>query len=136
MVLSLGLYRASRKRFQDRRALDRTSKAHASRPVSRREILFHRLSQFRRGEATSVPGEVLRLESTENREAAVRETLSRITAELRQALDDLPSDLQAQVAIWSAIAFVNLVLDHHLAAGCRAAATLGPIRIVPPPQKS
>ncbi|MEX1244984.1 MAG: hypothetical protein WEB59_05600 [Thermoanaerobaculia bacterium] len=79
-------------------------------------------------------GRSLRLNSTEDRDALVRERLSRIAEELREVLDEMPSDLRAQVAIASAMAFVQLVLDRHLAEERPTDRVARPLGIVPPPE--
>jgi hypothetical protein len=76
----------------------------------------------------------LRLNSTEDRDALVRERLSRIAEELRELRDEMPSDLIAQVAIASAMAFVQLLLDHHFAEERPTDRVARPLGIVPPPE--
>ncbi len=73
-----------------------------------------------------------RLKSTENGEALVRRRLARIAADLKEALEELPSDLRAQVAIGSAIAFVELVLDNHLGDEKATDPPSRPMGIAPP----
>lgn len=82
--------------------------------------------QFERG--------LLRLASSEDGQAFIRERLAHIAAELREVLDDMPSDLRAQVAIASAMIFVQLVLDHHLTEERPTDRVARPLGIVPPPE--
>jgi hypothetical protein len=58
-------------------------------------------------------GRLLPLKGHDDRRIT-RERLGRAMSELEQASDDLRADQRAQAAISSAIAFVQLVLEHHL----------------------